>query len=157
MSDSIEYLRNSDSLSAVKRFGFEVLFMPERRKVLVVEDNDFVRMQIVSHLKGAGHDVLEASDGDVALSRIEQDSAVDLAIVDVRMDPMGGFEFIKILRGEENKMPVILVTGDDTADLLEQAGKYGVAAVLMKPVEKDRLVRTVERTLATATQGRRRH
>jgi FixJ family two-component response regulator len=45
-------------------------------------------------------------------------------------------------------MPVILVTGDDTADLLEQAGKYGVAAVLMKPVEKERLVRTVERTLA---------
>lgn len=130
--------------------------MPERRKVLVVEDNDFVRMQIVSHLKGAGYDTFEAADGDVALSSIESDPGINLAIVDVRMDPMGGFEFIKILRDNDNKLPVILVTGDDTADLLEQAGKYGVAAVLMKPVEKDRLVRTVERTIATApkTSGR---
>ena len=130
--------------------------MPERRKVLVVEDNDFVRMQIVSHLKGAGYDTFEAADGDVALSSIENDPDINLAIVDVRMDPMGGFEFIKILRDNDNKLPVILVTGDDTADLLEQAGKYGVAAVLMKPVEKDRLVRTVERTIATApkTSGR---
>lgn len=130
--------------------------MPERRKVLVVEDNDFVRMQIVSHLKGAGYDTFEATDGDVALNGIENDPDINLAIVDVRMDPMGGFEFIKILRDNDNKLPVILVTGDDTADLLEQAGKYGVAAVLMKPVEKDRLVRTVERTIATApkTSGR---
>lgn len=122
--------------------------MPERRKVLVVEDNDFVRMQIVSHLKGAGYDLYEATDGDGALTRLDNDADMDLAIVDVRMDPMGGFEFMKILRDNDNKMPVILVTGDDTADLLEQAGKYGVAAVLMKPVEKERLVRTVERTLS---------
>lgn len=132
--------------------------MPESRKVLVVEDNDFVRMQIVSHLKAAGYETYEAADGDVALNNIEDDDDIELAIVDVRMDPMGGFEFIKILRDNDNKLPVILVTGDDTADLLEQAGKYGVAAVLMKPVEKDRLVRTVERTLAasakTASRGR---
>ncbi len=132
--------------------------MPERRKVLVVEDNDFVRMQIVSHLKGADYEIYEATDGDGALNAIESDAGINLAIVDVRMDPMGGFEFIKILRDNDNKLPVILVTGDDTADLLEQAGKYGVAAVLMKPVEKDRLVRTVERTIATApkTSGRGR-
>ena len=122
--------------------------MPERRKVLVVEDNDFVRMQITSHLKGAGYDTFEAPDGDIALQTIEADPEIEMAIVDVRMDPMGGFEFIKILRDNDNKLPVILVTGDDTADLLEQAGKYGVAAVLMKPVEKERLVRTVERTIA---------
>ncbi len=122
--------------------------MPERRKVLVVEDNDFVRMQIVSHLKGAGYDTFEATDGDRALDALDQDPDIALSIVDVRMDPMGGFEFMKILRDNDNKMPVVLVTGDDTADLLEQAGKYGVAAVLMKPVEKERLVRTVERALA---------
>ncbi len=127
--------------------------MPERPKVLVVEDNDFVRMQIVSHLKGAGYDTQEAPDGDLALNAIEDDTNIELAIVDVRMDPMGGFEFIKILRDNDNKLPVILVTGDDTADLLEQAGKYGVAAVLMKPVEKERLVRTVERTLSAASKA----
>jgi len=61
--------------------------MPERRKVLVVEDNDFVRMQIVSHLKAAGYETFEAPDGDIALGNIESDPAIDLAIVDVRMTP----------------------------------------------------------------------
>lgn len=122
--------------------------MAERRKVLVVEDNDFVRMQIVSHLKGAGYETFEAADGDRALDALDRDADIALSIVDVRMDPMGGFEFMKILRDNDSKMPVVLVTGDDTADLLEQAGKYGATAVLMKPVEKERLLRTVERALA---------
>ncbi|MCM2343370.1 MAG: response regulator [Alphaproteobacteria bacterium] len=131
--------------------------MPESRKVLVVEDNDFVRMQIVSHLKGAGYETHEAADGDQALSCIESDSAIGIAVVDVRMDPMGGFEFIKILRDNESRLPVILVTADDTADLLEQAGKYGVAAVLMKPVQKERLLHTVERSLAASRKSGRIH
>ena len=42
---------------------------------------------------------------------------------------------------------MILVTGDQTPDLLEKAGQLGVAAVLMKPVQKERLVKTVERTI----------
>ena len=47
-------------------------------------------------------------------------------------------------------MPVILVTGDQTPDLLERSGQLGVSAVLMKPVEKDRLVKTVTRTIASS-------
>ncbi|MCK5556604.1 MAG: response regulator, partial [Alphaproteobacteria bacterium] len=72
---------------------------------------------------------------------------VSLAVVDVRMEPMGGFEFIAITQAEGYKMPVILVTGDQDSSLLERAGKLGVATVLMKPVQKDRLVSMVGRLL----------
>jgi len=113
--------------------------------VLVVEDNDFVRMQIVSFLKGAGYVTLEATDGDKALDVMSKD--VSLAVVDVRMEPMGGFEFIAMTQAEGYKMPVILVTGDQDSSLLERAGKLGVATVLMKPVQKDRLVSMVGRLL----------
>lgn len=118
--------------------------------ILVVEDNDFVRMQIVSYLKEATYDILEASEGTTALDYMESNDAIDLAIVDVRMEPMGGFEFIKAIRGLDIRTPVILVTGDQTPDLLERAGQWGVSAVLMKPVEKDRLVKTVARTIETS-------
>ena len=128
--------------------------MSEKNTVLVVEDNDFVRMQIVSYLKAANFAILEASEGDAALDLMGSNDNITLAIVDVRMEPVGGFEFIRILRSREIKTPVILVTGDQTPDLLEQAGKLGVSAVLMKPVEKDRLVKTVERTLQTMRRGR---
>lgn len=117
----------------------------DRKKILVVEDNDFVRMQIIRFLDEAGYGVVETKDGNAALAAINPDIA--MAIVDVRMEPIDGFEFIKAVRGRELLTPVILVTGDHNPDLLNEAAKWGVAAVLMKPVQRDRLVRTVTRTL----------
>lgn len=115
-------------------------------KVLVAEDNDFVRMQIVKYLVDEGCDIIEVIDGKQAMDAIS-DHDIDLAIVDVRMEPVDGFEFIRRIRSREIETPVILVTGDNNADLLEQAGKLDVGAVLIKPVQKDRLVKTVMRTL----------
>lgn len=120
-------------------------------QILVVEDNDFVRMQIVGFLKAEGYETLEATEGNAALDVLEGNQGLSMAIVDVRMEPMGGFEFLKMVRGRENKMPVILVTGDQNADILEQAGKHDVSAVLMKPVDKARLIQTIQRTLRRAS------
>ncbi|MCB9982543.1 MAG: response regulator [Rhodospirillales bacterium] len=119
--------------------------MIESAKILVVEDNDFVRMQIAKFLQDEGYEVVEGTDGSDALDKMEPDIA--MAIVDVRMEPIDGFEFVKTLRSEDNNTPVILVTGDHNPDLLAEAGKWRVAAVLMKPVQRDRLVKTVSRTL----------
>lgn len=130
--------------------------MADTGNILIVEDNDFVRMQIVSFLKGAGYGVLEATDGEEALDIVgenDQGAGIALAIVDVRMEPMGGFEFVKALRGNEIDLPVIMATGDQTPDILERSGKWGVSAVLMKPVEKDRLLKMVERVVKQAARG----
>lgn len=125
--------------------------MSEKQKILIVEDNDFVRMQIVRYLDESGFELTEAKDGDEALHLMDADVA--LAIVDVRMEPMGGLDFVRALRGKELDTPVIFVTGDQNTDLLEQASKWGVGAVLLKPVMKDRLVQAVER--AMIMRGRR--
>ncbi len=119
--------------------------MSQNHKILVAEDNDFVRMQIVKFLHDGGYETQEAVDGEQALEAINNE--ITLAIVDVRMEPMGGFEFIRSIRGSDNDTPVILVTGDQNPDLLNDASKLGVVAVLMKPVQKDRLIKTVERTV----------
>ena len=119
--------------------------MGTEHTVLVVEDNDFVRMQIIAFLRGAGYQTLEASDGNGALDVMS--AGVSLAIVDVRMAPMGGFDFIALAQAEGYKIPVVLVTGDQDSGLLERAGKLGVATVLMKPVQKDRLISMVARLL----------
>ncbi len=125
--------------------------MSDKSKILVVEDNDFVRMQIVRYLAETGADIIEASQGDHALDFVKQQhikrDPVSLAIVDVRMEPVDGFEFIRSIRGLDMDTPVILVTGDNNPDLLEKAGIWGVSAVMIKPVQKDRLVKTVLRTI----------
>lgn len=119
--------------------------MASPQTILVVEDNDFVRAQIVAFLKGAGYATREATDGDKALDVIDKD--VSLAVVDVRMEPMGGFDFISIMQAKGYKIPVVLVTGDQDSDLLERAGKHGVNAVLLKPVQKERLISSVSRLI----------
>lgn len=124
--------------------------MDDTYRILVVEDNDFVRMQIVKYLRDAAFETIEAVSGDEAIDRIMSNQGIDLAIVDVRMEPVGGFEFIRAVRGQDIATPVILVTGDQTPDLLERAGQCGVSAVLMKPVEKDRLLKTVTRTISAS-------
>ncbi len=125
--------------------------MSEKKNILVVEDNNFVRMQIVRYLAETGAQLLEASEGGQALEAIrEQDRAgnpVSLIVADVRMEPVDGFEFIRSIRGLEMDIPVILVTGDNNPDLLEQAGSWGVGAVMIKPVQKDRLVKTALRII----------
>lgn len=121
--------------------------MSNTHKILVVEDNDFVRMQIVQFLKSEEYAVVESTDGQAALDEIKKDDGYALAIVDVRMEPIDGFEFLRVLRGGGNEVPVILVTGDNNPDLLSEANKFGVAAVMMKPVQRDRLIQTIARTL----------
>ncbi len=114
-------------------------------KILVVDDNDFVRMQIVSFLKGGGYETIEATDGDEALSALNSD--ISMAVVDVRMEPMGGFEFISIMQADGYNIPVILVTGDQSPDLLSKAGQYNVSTILLKPVQKERLLSMVDRLM----------
>ncbi len=118
--------------------------LPET-KILVVEDNDFVRMQICRYLTDAGYIVIEAQDGSRGLSALT--IGVALVIVDIRMAPIDGFEFIKAVRGRQPNIPLILVTGDQNPDLLNEASKWSVSAVLIKPVERDRLINMVARAI----------
>lgn len=113
--------------------------------ILVVEDNDFVRMQIVSFLKEAGYGTVEVSDGSKAIDAMNKD--ISLAVVDVRMEPIGGFSFIGMMKSQGYDIPVMLVTGDDSVDLLTKAAEHGVGTVLLKPVQKDRLLSSVSRLL----------
>ena len=115
--------------------------------LLIVEDNDFIRMQLLKFLSEDGYSVIEARSGDQALQL--HGPHVSVIVSDVRMEPMGGFELIRRLRANGDKTPVILVTGDQDPEMLSEATKLGVAGVLMKPVQKARLLEMVHRAVAT--------
>lgn len=126
--------------------------MTNNKKILVVEDNDFVRLQIVSFLKETGDlEVFEVSNGNDALELF--DNSFSLVVVDVRMEPMGGFEFVRTIRSMGGKTAVIMVTGDDGSDILGEIGKWDIGALLMKPIQKDRLIKSVEKLLRIPKKG----
>lgn len=116
-----------------------------QKKILVVEDNDFVRLQIGTFLKSADYDIIEATDGESAEEQIRFNP--DIIIADVMMEPVGGFAFIRSIRNKGVDVPVILVTADQNHDLLEQSNKLGIATVLIKPVKKERLIAMVQRCI----------
>lgn len=120
--------------------------MASPKSVLVAEDNDFVRMQVVKFLQDEGYTVHEAVDGVSALA-IMKTTPIDVIVLDVRMVPMDGFEMIKAMHSQNLFYPVIMVTGDQNPDLLAEASRWNVSAILLKPVQKDRLIQMVSRAL----------
>lgn len=114
--------------------------------ILIAEDNDVSRDMMAAVLKAQGYEVYGAVDGESAI-RVIGERHVDLAIVDINMAPKGGFEFVRYIVAKGRKLPVVIVTSDDSADMLMEATALGVSRVLQKPVEPARLAESVNRIL----------
>jgi tRNA(Arg) A34 adenosine deaminase TadA/CheY-like chemotaxis protein len=117
--------------------------------ILIAEDNDLSRDMMASVLKTRGYSVLEAIDGQSAIDVIRTRN-VDMALVDINMSPKGGFQFVEYMIAQGVKLPVVIVTGDDSSDMLMRASSLGVAQVIQKPIDPARLLQTVTRLLHRA-------
>lgn len=80
-------------------------------RVLVVEDDAFVRDMAVSGLEEAGFEVIEAADGGQALRLLDTEIAIDALLTDIRMPETNGWEVAKAYRRRFPDLPVMYVTG----------------------------------------------
>ncbi len=101
------------------------------------------------YLRGAGFDVLTATDGLEALSRATQ-ALPDLAVIDLGMPGVSGFEVASVLRSRDDtrEIPLIASTGYSHAPQLEEARRCGFDTVLVKPCDPEVLVGEIRRLLA---------
>ena len=123
-------------------------------RVLVVEDNDFIRELVATMLRDIGfRDIAQARDGHDALSQIET-ADPGLIICDISMQPMDGLEFVETLRRHSwpraGEVPVIFLTSHTEAAIVKRAFKLGVEAYVVKPVQKKQLEIRVMTTLERA-------
>lgn len=114
--------------------------------ILVAEDNDVSREMIAGVLRAQGYRVFGAIDGESAI-KVAEDRPLDLALVDINMAPKGGFEFCKYLLVKGMDVPVVVITADESSHILREASSLGVAQVLQKPVDPEKLVQIVHRIL----------
>lgn len=114
--------------------------------ILIAEDNDVTREMMAGLLRANGYKVYGAIDGESAIKVVE-DHNIDLALVDINMAPTGGFEFVKYLLVKGKKIPVVIVTSNESTDTLVKASEYGVTKILQKPIVPERLLNTVQRIL----------
>jgi guanine deaminase len=114
--------------------------------ILIAEDNLISRELMAGILKTQGYNIVPASDGTEAIDAVKKQH-IDLALVDINMEPKGGFEFVRYLLINGIDIPVVIITADDSSDILSKASELGVSRVLQKPVEPDRLAGIVQRVL----------
>jgi len=128
------------------------LFVAEQRtfRILVVDDERFMRMQVRQVLQRDGYDVFEAESGEQAIEYFDQQKP-DLVLLDGMMPDMDGFECCRRLRARPGaeRLPVLMITGLDDRSSIEQAFAAGAEDFVTKPVHWDvlrqRLRRAFER------------
>lgn len=117
--------------------------------ILAVDDSSSMRQMVTFTLKGAGHQVTEAADGQEALNKAKSQQ-FDLIITDVNMPVMDGITFIKNLRGEANYKftPMLMLTTESAADKKAQGKAAGATGWIVKPFNPDQLLNTVNKVLS---------
>ena len=110
----------------------------EALKVLVVEDNQHMRVLLRSLLNSLGiREICEAGSGQAALELL-QEKKCDLVLSDLAMKPMDGLRFTRELRQSERSpnpfIPIIMVTGHTEKHRVEAARDAGVTEFLAKPI-----------------------
>ena len=120
-----------------------------KTKVLLVEDNELNRDMLTRRLERRGFRVVPALDGEAALN-VARESNPDLILMDIGLPGMNGWDATRLLKGdpETRKIPVIALTAHALSSDREEAIAAGCDAFETKPVEIDRLLRTIVKLLS---------
>ncbi|MBI1817222.1 MAG: response regulator [Deltaproteobacteria bacterium] len=128
-----------------------------KKTVLIVDDEENIRLIVSRLMQTAGHRTLTAETGQQAIDLLRAGTRLDLVILDVRMPELDGFQTLVQIRNDLalTELPVIMLTGQKSdEDLL--AG-YGVGAdyYLTKPPKLDRLLNIVAYLIGDLTAEQR--
>jgi two-component sensor histidine kinase/CheY-like chemotaxis protein len=111
-----------------------------RLRILLAEDNSINSMMIERMLVASGHEVTVVGSGDEVLAALRA-GAFDLVLLDVLMPGMDGLETVRAIRADSSgafrrDIPVIAITGLDSADDLRRLREAGMDDCLVKPLDR---------------------
>ena len=109
------------------------------RRVLVVDDEENIRLVLRTLLKKHGYDVEVADGGEAALAALEAFDP-DVILTDVRMPRMGGLDLLGALKAKQHPATVIVMSAYGNVDLAIEAMKAGAYDYVSKPFKPDEIV-----------------
>ena len=118
-------------------------------RILVVDDEEDVRKSVRLILTKAGYDVVEAEDGDIAITQLivnDNPFKVGLIICDIQMPKVNGMEAIAYFRQEFPSVPVIVLTGHPVLAGATHLFKQGIVDYLEKPISPEKLTQAVHKS-----------
>lgn len=112
------------------------------KKILIVDDSDFMRTTLEDILTHHGHTVMSAKDGQECLN-ILRNEAVDVCVLDIVMPVMNGIETIKRIKEEQLELKVVMLSALSQERIVKQALQLGADAFVVKPFQEECLIERI--------------
>ncbi|TRO81109.1 sigma-54-dependent transcriptional regulator [Desulfuromonas acetexigens] len=122
-------------------------------RILIVDDEAFIRENLERILAEDGYRPLSAADGDEALRQVSE-AEVDLVLLDLNLGPRSGLEVLAALRDIDPELLVIIITGYGTVESAVEALKMGAYDYIKKPFKADAIRLIVKLALETRSLRR---
>ncbi len=126
-----------------KRFEFD---FKKDRKILVVEDDDVSFFYLETLLKKSEIQITRAKDGAEAVEKSNSEK-FDLILMDIQLPIMSGYEATSKIREFDKNIPIIAQTANALAGDQEKALKYGCTDYISKPIQRKKLIETLNKYL----------
>ena len=119
---------------------------PQKKKILIVDDDASFRLTLKATLQQAGYETAEAEDGADAVEMVKN-AVFDLVLLDLRMKTLPGEEALRQIKAISPALPVIIMTAYATVKTAVATLKQGAFEYLIKPLDMDELLVVVEKAL----------
>lgn len=115
-------------------------------KVLIIEDEELMRVILEELLKGEGYEVFTAEDGESAIEIFSAED-IDLIVTDIRMQGIDGLELLDKLKSIDENALVIIITAYSSVDSAIAALRKGAYDYITKPFVNEELLKTIRNAL----------
>ena len=116
-----------------------------KKKILIVDDSDFMRM-ILKRIFAPSYDVLECGDGDEAV-KLFKGKRPDVTLLDIVMPRLEGIEALKQMKAADKEAKIIMITAVGQEAVVNECKELGAADYIVKPFDEAKVRETVMKHL----------
>lgn len=120
-------------------------FKHMKSKILVVDDEPFMRESVSAFLKEYGYTVIISPNAIDAMQKLKEEDNIDIVLTDIKMPEMSGIELLEKIHAMDPERPVILMTAYAELDTAVDAVRKGAFDFLIKPYRPEYLLHIVEK------------
>lgn len=122
----------------------------DKLKILVVDDESRMRKLVKDFLVKQNYEVLEAANGAEALDLFFETEGIAVVILDVMMPKMDGYEFTKLLRENQNNLPILMISARQLPRDKHKGFLVGTDDYMTKPIDEEEMLLRIKALLRRA-------